>query len=69
MGNGMPKGSRAFFLSGAIGILSGIVIMAQWPSSMLWALGLFLGVDLVLLEMAWVAYSFFVLSGAESSPD
>jgi len=65
----MPKGSRAFFLSGAIGILSGIVIMAQWPSSMLWALGLFLGVDLVLLEMAWVAYSFFVLSGAESSPD
>ncbi len=67
MANGMPKGSRAFFLSGAIGILSGIVIMLQWPSSMLWALGLFLGVDLVILGMAWLAYSFLVLSGWESS--
>jgi uncharacterized membrane protein HdeD (DUF308 family) len=42
-------------LSGAITLLLGIVILAHWPVSGLYILGLFLGIDLVLAGAGWIA--------------
>ncbi len=41
-------------LSGAITILLGIVILAHWPVSGLFALGIFLGIDLVVAGVGWI---------------
>jgi uncharacterized membrane protein HdeD (DUF308 family) len=45
-------------LSGAITLLLGIVILAHWPVSGLYILGLFLGIDLVLAGASWIAVGF-----------
>jgi uncharacterized membrane protein HdeD (DUF308 family) len=42
-------------LSGAIASIMGILIMAQWPVSGLWVIGLFVGIDLILYGSAWIA--------------
>jgi uncharacterized membrane protein HdeD (DUF308 family) len=42
-------------LSSAFGIAAGLVILAKWPMSGLWALGLLIGIDLVLFGLWWVA--------------
>jgi uncharacterized membrane protein HdeD (DUF308 family) len=41
-------------LSGAITLLLGLVIVAHWPVSSLYILGLFLGIDLVLAGASWI---------------
>lgn len=41
-------------LSGVITLLLGLVILAHWPVSSLYVLGLFLGVDLVLAGASWI---------------
>jgi uncharacterized membrane protein HdeD (DUF308 family) len=41
-------------LSGIITLLLGIVIVAHWPVSSLYILGIFLGVDLVLAGASWI---------------
>jgi uncharacterized membrane protein HdeD (DUF308 family) len=41
-------------LSGAVTLLLGLVILAHWPVSSLYILGLFLGIDLVLAGASWV---------------
>ncbi|MGA7326789.1 MAG: HdeD family acid-resistance protein [Rhodomicrobium sp.] len=51
-----------FLLSGILAILAGFLILYRWPSSGLWVLGLFLGVDLVVHGGAWIAYAFAVRS-------
>lgn len=40
--------------SGVISIVLGALILAQWPSSGLWVLGLFLGIDLIFYGWSWV---------------
>ena len=40
--------------SGAVTFLVGLVVLAQWPVSSLYALGLFLGVDLVVAGTGWI---------------
>jgi uncharacterized membrane protein HdeD (DUF308 family) len=40
--------------SGAITLLLGIVILAHWPVSSLYVLGLFLGIDLVFAGIGWI---------------
>ena len=40
-------GRGSLLLSGAITLLLGILIWNQWPSSGLWVIGLFLGIDLL----------------------
>src|SRR6202162_4045267 len=45
-------------LSGAITLLLGLVILAHWPVSGLYILGLFLGIDLVLAGAGWIAVGF-----------
>jgi uncharacterized membrane protein HdeD (DUF308 family) len=41
-------------LSGMITLLLGVLILAHWPVSSLYILGLFLGVDLIMAGAAWV---------------
>ncbi len=43
--------------SGLITLLLGGVILAHWPVSGLFALGVFLGVDLVIAGVSWIAIS------------
>ena len=42
-------------LNGLITFVLGILILAQWPVSGLWMIGLFLGIELVFYGSAWVA--------------
>lgn len=41
-------------LSGAVTVLLGALILARWPVSSLYILGLFLGIDLVMAGAAWM---------------
>lgn len=41
-------------LSGLVTVLLGGMILAQWPLSSLWVLGLFLGIDLVFAGFSWI---------------
>jgi len=45
-------------LSGIITVLLGIVILAKWPFSSVYILGLFLGVDLVIAGFGWIGLGF-----------
>jgi uncharacterized membrane protein HdeD (DUF308 family) len=42
-------------LSGIITMLLGLIILAHWPVSSLYVLGLFLGIDLVFAGTGWIA--------------
>lgn len=54
---GMKEGTPWIWvvLSGAITLLLGLVILAHWPVSSLYILGLFLGIDLVIAGAGWLA--------------
>lgn len=41
------------FVNGLISFLLGYLIFAQWPISGLWVIGLFIGIDLLLIGWAW----------------
>ena len=41
-------------ISGALTMLVGLMILSQWPTSSLYALGLFLGIDLIFVGVSWV---------------
>jgi uncharacterized membrane protein HdeD (DUF308 family) len=41
-------------LSGAITVILGLVILARWPVSSVYVLGLFLGIDLVIAGVSWI---------------
>lgn len=43
--------------SGLISIALGILILAEWPSSSFWVIGLFVGIDLILIGWTWVMLS------------
>jgi uncharacterized membrane protein HdeD (DUF308 family) len=45
-------------LSGVITVLLGIVILAHWPVSSVYILGLLLGIDLIFAGAAWIAFGF-----------
>jgi uncharacterized membrane protein HdeD (DUF308 family) len=44
-------------LSGTFGVLAGAIIIARWPMSGLWVLGLLLGIDLLSHGLAWLLYA------------
>jgi len=44
-------------LSGALGVIAGLIILTGWPITGLWVLGLVLGIDLISHGVAWVAYA------------
>jgi len=45
-------------LSGVITLILGILIWRQWPSSALWVIGLFIGIDLIFYGWSWVILAF-----------
>jgi uncharacterized membrane protein HdeD (DUF308 family) len=45
-------------LSGAITLRLGLLILAHWPVSSLYILGLFLGIDLVMAGAGWIGLGF-----------
>ena len=45
-------------VSGVITVLLGLIILAHWPVSSLYILGLFLGIDLVFAGAGWIAVGF-----------
>lgn len=49
---GKPWGWVAF--SGLVSIVLGVMIVAQWPASSLFVLGLFLGIDLIFIGSGWI---------------
>ena len=50
---GTPWGWVVF--SGLISVLLGIIIVAKWPVSSFFVLGIFLGVDLIFIGSGWIA--------------
>jgi uncharacterized membrane protein HdeD (DUF308 family) len=56
LGFNMQHGSPWIWVvvSGVITLLLGLIILAHWPVSSLWTLGIFLGVDLVLAGASWI---------------
>jgi uncharacterized membrane protein HdeD (DUF308 family) len=53
-------------LSGAITLLLGIVILAHWPVSSLYILGIFLGIDLIFIGGTWLAMGLALRKAATS---
>jgi uncharacterized membrane protein HdeD (DUF308 family) len=53
MQRGMPW--IGVVLSGVITLLLGLVVLAHWPVSSVYVLGLFLGIDLVMAGAGWIA--------------
>ena len=41
-------------VSGVITLLLGLIILAHWPVSSLYILGLFLGIDLIIAGVGWI---------------
>jgi uncharacterized membrane protein HdeD (DUF308 family) len=56
LGFNMQHGSPWIWVvvSGLITLLLGLIILAHWPVSSLWTLGIFLGVDLVFAGASWI---------------
>lgn len=42
-------------ISGIVGIVAGLVILAKWPVSGMWVLGLLVGIDLMLHGLWWIS--------------
>ena len=42
-------------VDGIITIILGGLVLAQWPASGLWVIGLFIGIDLIFYGLAWIA--------------
>jgi uncharacterized membrane protein HdeD (DUF308 family) len=40
---------------GLITLILGLLVLAQWPASGLWVIGLFIGIDLIFYGAAWIA--------------
>jgi uncharacterized membrane protein HdeD (DUF308 family) len=40
---------------GIITFILGLLVLAQWPASGLWVIGLFVGIDLIFYGAAWIA--------------
>ena len=56
MRQGTPWGWVVF--SGVVTLLLGLIILARWPVSGLFVLGLLLGIDLLLAGISWISVGF-----------
>lgn len=52
--------------SGVFSIVLGLLILIEWPSSSLWVIGLFVGMDLILIGWFWLILS---LAGKNKHPN
>jgi uncharacterized membrane protein HdeD (DUF308 family) len=53
----LTKAGGLLVLSGLFGIVAGVLILAQWPYSGLWIIGMFLGLDLIVHGAGWLAFA------------
>ena len=44
-------------LSGAFGVVAGLIILAEFPKAALWVFGLLLGIDLIVHGAAWLGFA------------
>jgi uncharacterized membrane protein HdeD (DUF308 family) len=58
-------------VTGVVAACLGLSIWQQWPESGLWAIGLFIGIDILLIGWSWVALglSLKALRSAHASPE
>ena len=58
-------------VTGVIAACFGLSIWQQWPESGLWAIGLFIGIDILLIGWSWVALglSLKALQSTHASPE
>ena len=54
-------------LDGLITVVLGLMILAQWPISGLWVIGLFIGIQLIFYGIAWMGIAWAVRGGMTSS--
>jgi len=54
---GLP-GSGWHVLNGVIGIILGVLVLAQWPITGLWVIGMFVGIDLLFRGITWTVFAF-----------
>jgi uncharacterized membrane protein HdeD (DUF308 family) len=64
MGQGTPWGWVAF--SGVISFLLGLMIVAKWPASSFYVLGIFLGIDLIFMGSTWFAVGLALRKAAKN---
>jgi uncharacterized membrane protein HdeD (DUF308 family) len=50
-------------VSGAVGVLAGVVILSGWPMTGLWVLGLCLAIDLIMHGVWWLVFGFALRAG------
>jgi len=55
-----PSGWGWQAADGIITFILGALVLAQWPASGLWVIGLFIGVDLIFYGCAWIALALAV---------
>jgi len=51
-------------LDGVIAFVLGLLVLAQWPASGLWVIGLFIGIDLIFYGAAWIALALGLRAGS-----
>lgn len=52
---------------GAMTAILGVLVTLSWPGSALWVLGMFLGIDLVMQGVAWIALGMQCRAGKNSA--
>ncbi|HEU4792384.1 MAG TPA: hypothetical protein VFS96_01895 [Nitrolancea sp.] len=52
-----PRGSAGLGASGVIAILAGIAVLLGWPGKAIWALGVILALDLLIMGLGLVAFA------------
>jgi len=55
-------------LNGAVSFFLGLLIYKQWPSSSLWVIGLFIGIDLIFNGWAWIMLAIAARRTASLAP-
>ncbi|WQO32043.1 DUF308 domain-containing protein (plasmid) [Microvirga lotononidis] len=59
-----PESGWVMLVSGAFGIVAGLIALAEFPKTGLWVFGLLLGIDLIGHGGAWLGYAFPRKAGA-----
>lgn len=54
--------------SGLIAVLLGILLLAHWPISGLFAIGLFIGIDLLLYGLSWIVAALIARTSPATAP-
>jgi uncharacterized membrane protein HdeD (DUF308 family) len=55
-------------MNGVVSVLLGAAIWRQWPLSGLWAIGLFVGIEMLFSGLSWVMLALAVRSGSRVAP-